>query len=110
MKRIFSLAISFTLFMGCKEGLEPKSVESEVINKPRVFLFVHGAWGGGWEYAKVDSILSAKGDIVFRPTLTGLGERVHLANTGVSLTTHIDHYPMRNQPEELVKKLEAILK
>ena len=57
--------------------------------KQRTFLFVHGAWGGGWEYAKVDSILSEKGDIVFHPTLTGLGERVHLANTDINLTTHI---------------------
>lgn len=59
-------------------------------NKQRVFLFVHGAWGGGWEYRKVDSILTAKGDIVFRPTLTGLGERSHLANTEINLTTHIN--------------------
>lgn len=60
------------------------------INKQRVFLFVHGAWGGGWEYRKVDSILTAKGDIVFRPTLTGLGERSHLADTEINLTTHIN--------------------
>lgn len=58
-------------------------------NKQRVFVFVHGAWGGGWEYSKVDSILTAKGDIVFHPTLTGLGERIHLANTEINLTTHI---------------------
>ena len=57
--------------------------------KQRTFLFVHGAWGGGWEYAKVDSILSAQGDIVLHPTLTGLGERVHLANTDINLSTHI---------------------
>ncbi len=57
--------------------------------KPRIFLFVHGAWGGGWEYKTIDSILTAKGDIVFRPTMTGLGERVHLANVEVDLTTHI---------------------
>ena len=59
-------------------------------NKQRVFLFVHGAWGGGWEYRKVDSILTAKGDVVFRPTLTGLGERSHLADTEINLTTHIN--------------------
>lgn len=56
---------------------------------PRTFLFVHGAWGGGWEYKKVDSILTAQGDIVYHPTLTGLGERVHLANPDIDLTTHI---------------------
>jgi pimeloyl-ACP methyl ester carboxylesterase len=58
-------------------------------SKQRTFLFVHGAWGGGWEYAKVDSLLREKGDIVFHPTLTGLGERVHLANPEINLTTHI---------------------
>ncbi len=57
--------------------------------KPRTFLFVHGAWGGGWEYKDIDSILTANGDIVFRPTMTGLGERVHLAHTEVDLNTHI---------------------
>ena len=53
------------------------------------FLFVHGAWGGGWEYAKVDSILSKKGHRVFHPTLTGLGDRIHLASDSIDLTTHI---------------------
>jgi hypothetical protein len=53
--------------------------------QPRVFLFVHGAW----DYAKVDSILTSKGDIVYRPTLTGLGETIHLLNANVNLTTYI---------------------
>jgi pimeloyl-ACP methyl ester carboxylesterase len=56
----------------------------------RTFVFVPGAWDGGWDYAKVDSILSAHGDIVYRPTLTGLGERVHLSNPGINLTTYIN--------------------
>lgn len=58
-------------------------------HKPRTFLLVHGAWSGGWDYAKVDSIFKTKGDIVYRPTLTGLGERVHLANASVNLSTYI---------------------
>jgi pimeloyl-ACP methyl ester carboxylesterase len=58
-------------------------------NPARTYLFVHGAWGGGWEYKKIDSILSSKGDIVYRPTMTGLGERVHLANPNINLSTHI---------------------
>jgi hypothetical protein len=58
-------------------------------HQPRVFLFVHGAWDGGWDYAKVDSILRAEGDIVYRPTLTGLGERVHLSNANINLSTFI---------------------
>ncbi|MCE6988101.1 alpha/beta fold hydrolase [Dyadobacter sp. CY323] len=58
-------------------------------HKPRTFLLVHGAWSGGWDYAQVDTALRAKGDIVYRPTLTGLGERVHLSNANVNLTTYI---------------------
>jgi pimeloyl-ACP methyl ester carboxylesterase len=58
-------------------------------HQPRTFLFVPGAWDGGWDYAKVDSILGKKGDIVYRPTLTGLGERVHLSNANINLTTYV---------------------
>lgn len=58
-------------------------------HQPQIFLFVHGAWDGGWDYAKVDSILKTKGDIVYRPTLTGLGERIHLSNANVNLSTYI---------------------
>lgn len=56
---------------------------------PVTFVFVHGAWGGGWQWKKVDLLLSADGYKVYRPTLTGLGERVHLASPDISLTTHI---------------------
>jgi len=59
-------------------------------HQPRTFLFVPGAWDGGWDYAKVDSILNANGDIVYRPTLTGLGERVHLSNANINLSTYIN--------------------
>jgi pimeloyl-ACP methyl ester carboxylesterase len=58
-------------------------------HKPRTFLLVHGAWSGGWDYARVDAELRAKGDIVYRPTLTGLGERVHLSNASINLSTFI---------------------
>jgi len=58
-------------------------------HKPRTFLLIHGAWSGGWDYAKVDSIFKTKGDVVYRPTLTGLGERVHLANANINLSTYI---------------------
>lgn len=58
-------------------------------HQPQIFLFVPGAWDGGWDYAKVDSVLRAKGDIVYRPTLTGLGERVHLLNANINLSTYV---------------------
>ena len=53
------------------------------------YVFVHGAWDGGWDYRKVDSILTLQENLVYRPTLTGLGDRVHLANKDINLTTHI---------------------
>lgn len=35
-------------------------------------------------------MMTAKGCIVYRPSLTGLGERVHLANAQIGLQTHIN--------------------
>ena len=55
-----------------------------------VIVFVHGAWGGGWQYRKVAPLLEEAGYRVYRPTLTGLGERVHLARPDVDLSTHIE--------------------
>ena len=48
------------------------------------------AWrlGGAWQFRKVDSLLTAKGYLVYRPT-PGLGERAHLASTQIGLKTHI---------------------
>ena len=57
--------------------------------KPTVVI-VHGAWGGGWDWRTVDSLLTKDGYRVVRVTLTGLGERRHLASPGVGLYTHID--------------------
>jgi pimeloyl-ACP methyl ester carboxylesterase len=54
-----------------------------------VYVIVHGAWGGSWAFKKVDSLLTERGNIVYRPSLTGQGERVHLATTTVGLKTHI---------------------
>lgn len=60
-----------------------------VAKKHATFMLIHGAWHGGWCYARVADILRAKGHRVYAPTLTGLGERSHLANGGVNCSTHI---------------------
>ena len=57
-------------------------------SKP-TYVIVHGAWGGGWAFKKVDSLLTDSGFNVYRPTLTGQGERAHLANKDIGLYTHI---------------------
>jgi pimeloyl-ACP methyl ester carboxylesterase len=58
-------------------------------NQPGTFILVHGAWSGGWCYHKVADRLRAKGHRVFTPTLTGQGERSHLAAGAINLSLHI---------------------
>jgi pimeloyl-ACP methyl ester carboxylesterase len=53
------------------------------------FVLVHGAWGGGWVYKGVARRLRSEGHDVYVPTLTGLGERSHLASPAIDLATHI---------------------
>lgn len=53
------------------------------------YVLVPGGWSGGWQSRTVAKHLRANGHEVFTPTLTGLGERVHLARPEVDLETHI---------------------
>ena len=53
------------------------------------FVLVTGTHVGGWSWKKVTPLLRAAGHEVFTPTLTGLGERVHLATPDVDLDTHV---------------------
>jgi pimeloyl-ACP methyl ester carboxylesterase len=53
------------------------------------YILVGGAWLGGWVWQRVAAELRADGHAVYPATLTGLGERVHLARPEVDLETHI---------------------
>ena len=53
------------------------------------FVLVHGAWGGSYGFRHVRPRLTATGNEVFTPSLTGIGERIHLAHPGINLSTHI---------------------
>jgi pimeloyl-ACP methyl ester carboxylesterase len=53
------------------------------------FVLVHGAWTGGWEWTPTARWLRAGGHEVHMPTLTGCGERSHLATPETDLETHI---------------------
>jgi pimeloyl-ACP methyl ester carboxylesterase len=57
--------------------------------KPRVFVLVHPARHGAWFWKKVVPLLRQGGHEVFTPTLTGLGERSHLASPEIGLDVHI---------------------
>ncbi|MGH7859411.1 MAG: alpha/beta fold hydrolase [Candidatus Binatia bacterium] len=53
------------------------------------YVLVHGGGHGGWCYQRVARIMRARGHEVYTPTLTGLGERVHLLSPAVDLDLHI---------------------
>lgn len=55
----------------------------------KTYVLVHGAWHGGWCWRKVKQHLEKEGHRVFTPTLSGLGERVHLMSDEIGLETHI---------------------
>jgi pimeloyl-ACP methyl ester carboxylesterase len=56
----------------------------------RTFVVCHGAWSAGWAWRKMRPLLhNLPHSALFTPTLTGLGERAHLAAPTINLETHI---------------------
>jgi len=53
------------------------------------YVLIHGGWHGGWCWRRVARALSAAGEVVYTPTLTGLGERAHLLSPEIGLETHV---------------------
>jgi len=64
------------------------NINAQSVNPP-VFVLVHGAFHGGWCWQKVSKDLRAKGDIVYTPTLSGLGEHKNTLDSNIDLNTHI---------------------
>jgi pimeloyl-ACP methyl ester carboxylesterase len=53
------------------------------------YVLVHGAWGGSYGFRTVRRLLWAAGHETVTPSLTGIGERVHLTGPQVGLGTHV---------------------
>src|SRR2546425_2642442 len=83
------LTIAFVAFVSQLSGVAVIAQKTDAPSKPTIVI-VHGAWGGAWAWRKVDALLRDKGDNVYRPQLTGLGERVHLSRPDIGLSTHIE--------------------
>lgn len=54
------------------------------------FVLVHGGFHGGWCYSRVAKLLRPQGHEVYTPTLSGVGERAHLASQAINLSTHVE--------------------
>ena len=65
------------------------------------FVLVHGAWHGGWCWIKVTRLLTDAAHTVYTPTLTGLGERAHLARPEIDLETHVQDVVAVLESEEV---------
>ena len=53
------------------------------------YVLVHGGWSGAHGFRGVRRRLAEGGHDVFTPSLTGIGERAHLASPMVNLSTHV---------------------
>ncbi len=53
------------------------------------FVLVPGAWLGAWAWRRVIPLLQEQGHEAYAVTLTGMGERVHLASKEVGMETAI---------------------
>ncbi|HWF88614.1 MAG TPA: alpha/beta hydrolase [Pyrinomonadaceae bacterium] len=87
-----NLSLIFVLLVLCAFNPHASHAQTPKTNTPskQTIVIVHGAWGGAWAFKKVEAMLRDKGFQVYRPQLTGQGERVHLARPDIGLNTHID--------------------
>jgi pimeloyl-ACP methyl ester carboxylesterase len=96
-RRLLLAAASLSILLAACDGLHSTdsgqattgTAPAPQSSQKYTYVLVHGAWAGGWEWKKVGDLLAADGHKVYRPTLTGQGERVHLASPDIDLNTHI---------------------
>src|SRR5690348_10384097 len=65
------------------------ATSAQAQTEPKTFVLVHGSWHGGWCWRRLADRLEIRGHKVFAPTLTGLGERVHILTAAVDLDSHV---------------------
>src|SRR6185369_11445078 len=88
-KNLFAVLLLVVLSSVSSQVSSAQTPKTDTLSKPTIVI-VHGAWGGAWAFKKVDAMLRQKGFDVYRPQLTGQGDRVHLARPDIGLNTHID--------------------
>lgn len=85
-----NLSVIFLLLVLCAFNAAATTAQTPKTESKPTIVIVHGAWGGAWAFKKVEALLRDKGFQVYRPQLTGQGDRVHLARPDIGLNTHIE--------------------
>ncbi len=65
------------------------------------FVLIHGAWHGGWCWARVAEPLRRHGHRVYTPTQSGLGERAHLLSRQITLEVFVAEIVALLESEDL---------
>jgi pimeloyl-ACP methyl ester carboxylesterase len=85
LRRFVALLLAFAA-----TALDSTSAHAAQAGTRQTFVLVHGATAGGWEWKRTGQFLTDDGHTVYRATLTGLGERMHLNSSDVDLQMHIN--------------------
>lgn len=99
-RRTFIQSASIIAALSGTDLVHAKQLSPE---KRKTYVLVHGTWHGGWVWQEVAQHLRDAGHIVYCPTLTGCGERKHLASPDVGAETHITDITSLIEYEELNK-------
>jgi pimeloyl-ACP methyl ester carboxylesterase len=89
MRKLLPLLLVLAAFLPALAAADAAPAATASSKPHYTFVIVHGAWAGGWEHKKLAEALEADGHKVYRVTLTGQGERSHLASPDVDLSLHI---------------------
>ena len=69
--------------------------------KARHYVLLHGAWHGAWAWSKAAPLIRQAGHEVSVPTLSGLGERSHVAAGTSGLAVHVQDVVSHLMMEDL---------
>jgi pimeloyl-ACP methyl ester carboxylesterase len=101
LDRRFILRFAATSILGASSVSRGQPSDTGTPSRATTFVLVHGAWHGGWCWRYVVARLREHGHRVYSPTLTGLGDRVHLLQPTTGLSTHIEDIVSTLEVEEL---------
>jgi pimeloyl-ACP methyl ester carboxylesterase len=69
------------------------------------FVLIHGAFRGGFSFARLRPLLEAAGHRVYAPSLPGAGEHAHVKPKPVTLDTYTEHVTRLLELEDLTRAI-----